>query len=154
MRIKGKNGIGNFLKNILLISLGIGGLLLVFLWPIFRWFDIEMNWFLFMIYPCGICFLMFICQFIGLFRMLERNSPFCQETVLYLKKGMNLSYIISCLVFVALFFIVFLYSYTFGVKICILFIGILFFGVGIALFILKELFQEAINYKEENDLTI
>lgn len=154
MKVKGKDGIGKFLKNILWIGLMFGGLLLLFLWPIFSWFDIKMNWFLFMIYPCGICFLIFVYQFIGLFEMLEKNSPFCQKTVSYLRKGMYLSYIIASLVIVALFFIIFGYSYTLGIKFCILFIGVLFFGVGIALFILKELFQEATNYKEENDLTI
>lgn len=154
MKVKGKNGIGRFLKIILWIGFGIGILLLLFLWPIFYWFDIIMNWFLFMIYPCGICFLIFIYQFIELFRMLENNSPFCQKTVVYLKRGMYFSYVISGLVLVALLFMIFGYSYTLGVKFCLLFIGILFLGVGIALFILKELFQEATDYKEENDLTI
>ena len=38
--------------------------------------------------------------------------------------------------------------------IVLLFLFILFFGVGIALFILSLLFKRATDYKEENDLTI
>ena len=38
--------------------------------------------------------------------------------------------------------------------IVILFLSVLFFGVSIALYILKELIYQATKYKEENDLTI
>lgn len=154
MIVKGKNGIGRLLKILLWIGLSFGILGLLFLGPIFYWFNIQFDWFVVMVYPCGICFLIFMYQFIGLFQMLEMNSPFCGKTLNYLNKSMYLSYIISGLIFIALLIMVFGYHYTLAVKCCILFIGILFFGVGVALFILGELFREAINYKEENDLTI
>lgn len=154
MKVKGKNGIGSLLKILLWIGMIIGGMALLFLCPMFYWLDIKFDWFLLMIYPCGVCFFIFMYQFIGLFQMLEMNSPFCRKTISYLNKSMWLSYIISGLIFVALIFMICGYSYTLAVKCCILFIGVLFFGVGIALFILKELFREAIDYKEENDLTI
>lgn len=155
MKIKGRNGIGHLLKVILDIGMVIGICLLLFFIPILRLFQISMNWFLGMVYPCGICFLLFIYQFIGLFGSLSDNNPFCENTVIRLRRGMYLSFVISLLVFISLLIMIGCYSfYTFGFQVCVTFIGLLFFGIGIALYILKELFQEAILYKEENELTI
>lgn len=155
MKLKGKYGIGNLLKIILEIGFCIGCLLLCTFIPILNVFNISINWFLAMVYPSGICFLGLVCQFIEMFDSLKNNNPFCQNTVIRLKRAMYLSYIISFFVAVALIIILFFYNYyTLGLKICIMFICILFFGVGTALYMLKELFIQAINYKEENDLTI
>lgn len=155
MKVKGKNGIGHLLKIILEIGMVVGILLLLFFIPILGVFEISLNWFLGMVYPCGICFLLFVYQFIGLFGSLSNNNPFCDNTVIRLRKGMYLSFVISILVFVSLGIIIGCYSfYTLGFRICMIFIGVLFLGIGLALYILKALFEEAILYKEENDLTI
>ena len=73
-----------------------------------------------------------------------------------LKIFLQISLIIGILVLIALGFTIFLYQsyYTIGCKICIGFISVLFFAIGIALYILKSLFKDAITYKEENELTI
>lgn len=155
MKLYGKYGMGNLFKIILKIGFVVLFLLLVFFIQILNMFEIYMNWFLGMIYISGIFFLGLIYQFINLFDSLMKNTPFCVNTVTSLRKGMVLSLIIFFFVFLSLGMIVFCYDYyTLGVKICVLFIGILFFGVGIALYILKELFRQATIYKEENDLTI
>lgn len=146
--------IGSLLRGILRIGMIVGGVLLIGFYWILKSMDIGMDFFLISIYPCGISFLVFCYQFIGLFKMLEDNTPFCEDTIRYLRKGMYISFVISGLVGIA-FGLLFLYDfYTLGIKACVGFIAILFFGVGIALYILKELFNEAIEYKEENDLTI
>lgn len=148
------NKIGAFFNRILKISMFIGVILLIGFYWILKKIQIDMNLFLGMIYPCGICFLILVYQFIKLFGMLKVNTPFSSNTVTYLKKGMYTSFVITILVAIAFLFLFRYEFYTLGIKLCVGFICILFLGVGIALYILKELFKEALEYKEENDLTI
>ena len=156
MKVKGNNGIGSLLKIFLQICMVIGALLLVFLYFILKANNLHFDWFTVMIYPCGILFLGLIYQFVGLFNSLKENNPFCNANVIKLNRGMIISFIISVLIVIALCFSIFLYGdyYTFSFNVCVGFICLLFFGVGIALYILNELFKEATIYKEENELTI
>lgn len=156
MKVKGKNSIGSLLKVFLQICMVIGALLLVFLYSILKAYNLHFDLFSVMIYPCGILFLALIYQFVGLFNSLKESNPFCNDNVIKLNKGMVISFIISALIVIALCFSILLYNdyYTFRFNVCVGFICILFFGVGIALYVLKELFKEAIAYKEENELTI
>lgn len=156
MKVEGKKSIGSLLKILLQICMVIGALLLVFLYSILKAFNLHFDLFVVMIYPCGIFFLALIYQFVGLFNSLKENKPFCNDNVIKLNRGMIISFVISALIVIALCFSIFLYNdyYTFRFNVCIGFICVLFFGVGIALYILRELFKKAIAYKEENDLTI
>ena len=62
---------------------------------------------------------------------------------------------ISTLIIIALLLTIFIYDYySLQLQVALTFMSILFFAVGIALYILSELFKEATTYKEENDLTI
>ena len=141
MKIKGKNGIGI--------------LFLISMYWIVRKVNLEFNWFIACIYPCGISFLVLIYQFIGLFNSLKESNPFCKENPKRMNIGM-ISSIVTCIfILIALLLSILVYNqYTLELKVALSFIFILFFGVSIALYILKELFIEAINYKEENELTI
>lgn len=155
MKIFGKNGIGNILKILLQVSMIVGIIILILLYWLVGEFNLHFDLFVLLIYPCGINFLYLVYQFIGLFDSLKVNNPFCLDNVKRMKNGMISSYIISILIFIALLFSVFLYNYySLQLKVALFFMGILFFGVGIALYILSELFKEATTYKEENDLTI
>lgn len=155
MRINGKNGIGSILKFILQISMVLGIIFLIGLYWIAKKVNLEFNWFIACIYPCGISFLVLVYQFIGLFNSLKENNPFCKENPKRMCIGM-ISSLITCLfIIIAILLSIFVYDiYTLELKVALIFIAILFFGVSIALYILKELFTEAINYKEENELTI
>lgn len=155
MKIVGKNGIGSILKFILQISMVIGILFLISMYWIVRKVNLEFNWFIACIYPCGISFLVLIYQFIGLFNSLKESNPFCKENPKRMNIGM-ISSIVTCIfILIALLLSILVYNqYTLELKVALSFIFILFFGVSIALYILKELFIEAINYKEENELTI
>lgn len=155
MKIVGKNGIGSILKFILQISMVIGILFLISMYWIVRKVNLEFNWFIACIYPCGISFLVLIYQFIGLFNSLKESNPFCKENPKRMNIGM-ISSIVTCIfILIALLLSILVYNqYTLELKVALTFIFILFFGVSIALYILKELFIEAINYKEENELTI
>ena len=108
-----------------------------------------------MIYPCGILFLCIVYQFVNLFKTLSDNTPFCNENVIRLRKGMIFSFIISILILIALLLAIFAYSYySLQLKVALAFMSFLFFGVSVALYILSVLFKVATKYKEENDLTI
>lgn len=155
MKINGNTGIGNFLKLLLEICMVIGTILLVLLIPILTSLKIEINFFTLLFYPCGVCFLILVYQFIGLFNSLKENQPFCKENIERLKLAMWMSFIISIIIIVALLSAcVIKINYTSALKLCLGFLGILFGGVGIALYILSELFKTALTYKEENELTI
>lgn len=155
MKVKGINGIGNILKIILQISLVLGVIFLVCLYWIVKKVNLDFNWFIACIYPCGISFLVLVYQFIGLFDSLKEENPFCRENSKRMNISMISSLIISIFILIGLLLTIFVYDvYTLELKVALSFLVILFFGVSIALYILKELFIEAIEYKEENDLTI
>lgn len=153
MKIRGNHGIGNYLKIFLQICKVFGILLLIFLIPILYLLKLLFDMFLFMIYPCGICFLILMEQFIGLFESLKEDNPFCMNNLERIVKAMHMSFIISGFVFIS-FFLTFFYNYSLAFIVSILFISILFLGVGIALYILSDLFSISLEYKEENELTI
>lgn len=155
MKIFGNKGIGNILKIILELSMTIGVIFLIMLYFITKWLSLNFDLFIAMIYPCGISFLLLIYQYIGLFDTLKLHNPFCQENVKRMKISMFLSFIISLLVAIATLLTIFTYNYySLQLQVALSLIALLFFGVGIALYILSELFKEATSYKEENDLTI
>lgn len=155
MKLFGKNGIGSVLKCILQISMVLGIALLLSLYWLTKWTCIHFNWFIGMIYPCGIGLLVLIYEFIGLFDSLKKSNPFCQENVNRMRRGMLASFIISIGIGISLLLTIFVYDYySLQLQVALTFMCILFLGIAIALYILKELFKEAINYKEENELTI
>lgn len=155
MKIEGSKGIGNLLKIFLQGCMAIVIIILLLLYNILKIYNLNFDLLVIMIYPCGVCLLMLIHQFIGLFNSLKENNPFCHDNIIRLKRSMLMCFAISLLILAALIFSIFLYDYyTFSFKVCLGFICVLFFGVGTALYILKELFKVAIEYKEENELTI
>lgn len=110
---------------------------------------------MFIIYPNGIIMLGIIIQFMRLFRSLEENNPFTMDNVKILKFTSHLSFGMFVLWMIDLLdLLLIIKNYYFNYIIVLLFLAVLFLGVGIALQILSELFQQATNYKIENDLTI
>ncbi len=155
MKVKGKNGIGSILKFILQVSMVVGIFFLVGLYWIVKKVNLDFNWFIACIYPCGISFLVLVYQFIVLFNSLKESNPFHKENPKRMKIGMISSLVTCIFIIIALIITIFVYDiYTLELKVALTFIAILFFGVSIALYILSELFDEAIKYKEENELTI
>ena len=147
--------IATTISILLKISIVIGVILLLCLWEILEVLNIKFDLLVFLIYPSGILFLMLVYQFIKLFKLLKIENPFSMIMVKYLKETMWISFIIGIIILIALLLSIFVYpTYTIAVKISLTFFTILFIGVGIALYLLSELFKQATEYKEENDLTI
>lgn len=109
----------------------------------------------------GIIALYIIMKFIKIFKNLKENKSFNRENILYLSRISILSTVMGILYFVILLSLTFfikLEMCTMGEKlllkllIFIFAIGFLVFGIGIK--ILNEIYKKAIEYKEENELTI
>ncbi len=107
------------------------------------------------VYPNGCMMLKIAYEFYKMFDSLEKKQPFTIQNVNLLRKTGCLSYGMSVLWIIDLGILIFLIKNTYIDYIIILiFLSILFFGVGIALWTLSLLLQQATEYKEENDLTI
>ena len=147
MKVYGKNGLGSILKGILEISfvlLIIAVIIVTFLVPKVIVF-----------YPNIVCFLIIMYAFIGLFDVLEKEEPFCKKTIKKMKLVEIASGICSIIWLAQLIYeIVLAKEMDILFNMGLLFMAVLFFGVSIAMYILKALFVKANNYKEENDLTI
>ena len=94
-------------------------------------------------------------MFVRLISSLEKNNPFTIENVNILSTTSKISYSMSLLWIIDLFILLFgIKNNDLNYLIVIIFLSILFFGVGVALWLLSVLFEKATNYKEENELTI
>lgn len=146
--------IGNILKIVLIIGfiLAIPAILLT---PMLLQHTSKVIYSMFIIYPNGLLMLGITIQFIKLFHSLELDNPFNYDNVKTLKIASILSFIISILWMIDLFFMIVVIHNTYiNYIIVLIFLAILFLGVSIALYILSELFKQATDYKTENDLTI
>ena len=148
------NKLGKFLK-ILLIIMTIIFIPLVIATPYLLAHNKSILYTSIIVYPNGILILGIIYHFIKLFKSLEYNKPFTMENVKILKNTSIISLLISIIWLLDLLFMIFVVGNTYINYIIVLsFLTLLFFGVFISLYILSELFKQATNYKEENDLTI
>ena len=146
--------LGKVLKVVLTIVMILGGLVLLCLPLITKVIDIHFDMFIIMVYPCGIGFLYIVYLFTQMFKSLEKSKPFVIDNSIRLKKSMYISYVIGLLILISILVTNIYNYYSLQLKVALLLISILFFGIGVAFYILSELFKQATIYKEENDLTI
>ena len=155
MNLTGEKGIGNILKIFLEICFYLGIILLIALPFVLSAMGFKLGASMFVIYPNGIVLLMITHKFIKLFNSLKNNKPFCKENTKIMKSAGIISLIGSLFWIIDLMYEIVLAKsddIVFGFTLA--FLAVLFFGVAIALFILSELFKQASEYKEENELTI
>lgn len=93
----------------------------------------------------GVFAVMIISELRKMFQTVLQQNCFIQQNVTSLKKMGYYSIIISFATMVRLFYII-----TPSTVIII----IIFFIAGLFSFVLSKVFQQAVNYKQENDLTI
>lgn len=154
MQITGKKGLGKILKIVLIIGF-ILAIPLVGVSPLLLHHTRNSMYSMFIIYPNGILFLGIMYQFIKLFKSLEDNKPFTMNNVNILRKTSYITLAMSILWLIDILFMVLVMKNTYvNYIIVMIFLAVLFFGVSVALYIIKELIKQATEYKEENDLTI
>ena len=145
---------GNILKIIVVIGIVFSIPVIIFI-PFLLSNNYSVLYSMLIVYPNGLLMIGIAIQFLKMFRSLEKNQPFTQDNVNILKKTGILSFIMSGLWIIDLLIMIFIIKNTYiNYIIVLLFLFILFFGVGIALWTLSLLFLQATKYKEENDLTI
>lgn len=145
---------GNILKIIVIIGI-IFSIPTIILIPFLLSNNYSVFYSMLIVYPNGLLMIDIAIQFLKMFRSLEKNQPFTQDNVNILKKTGFLSFIMSGLWIIDLLIMMFIIKNTYiNYIIVLLFLFILFLGVGIALWTLSLLFSQATKYKEENDLTI
>lgn len=151
--ITGKRSISNMLKIGLQIVAVIGILVMIFLPFILNIYqkiwNIELgNLYiplLGIMYLSGVPAVILVYQFIRLFDSLKKDMPFVRENINYLKNASTCSLIIVIEYIIGIF----LFKSIFVAIV----IGV-FLIAWLGLYILAELFKQAVAYKEENDLTI
>lgn len=145
---------GNILKNIVIIGI-VFAIPVIILIPFLLNNNYSIFYSMMIVYPNGLLMIAIAIQFLKMFKSLEKNQPFTLQNVDILKKTGFLSFIMSVLWIIDLLIMLFIIKNTYiNYIIVLLFLFILFFGVGIALWTLSLLFSQATKYKEENDLTI
>ena len=145
---------GNILKIIVIIGI-VFSIPTIILIPFLLSNNYSVFYSMLIVYPNGLLMIGIAIQFLKMFRSLEKNQPFTQDNVNILKKTGFLSFIMSGLWIIDLLIMMFIIKNTYiNYIIVLLFLFILFLGVGIALWTLSLLFSQATKYKEENDLTI
>ena len=154
MQITGKKGLGKILKIILIIGFIIA-IPSTIISPMLLHHTRNSIYSAFIIYPNGLLMLGIIYEFVKLFKSLEDNKPFTSKNVKILKNTSIISLTMSILWILDLLFMIIIMKNTYVNYIIVMsFLSLLFFGVAIALYILAQLFNQATQYKEENDLTI
>lgn len=154
MEVLGKKGLGNALKILLQIVL-IFGIIILVAFPIIIYNEnpsINPNVVLF--YPNAVCLLIIMYQFVGLFDSLKNSNPFCENTVKRLMFSSKVCGVASAFWLIDFLYEALLVKSNSPFLLVLLFLLILFVGVTIALYILAELFNQALKYKNENELTI
>lgn len=155
MKIVGKKGLGSILKNFLQICFYLGILILIILPFVLKVYGLSLNASAFIIYPNGIILLIIAHKFIELFDSLKSNNPFCEKNVKILKNTGVIAFVGACFWMIDLLYeIILAKSFNIVFILAMSFLFILYTGVSIALYMLSELFKQAIEYKNENELTI
>lgn len=154
MKVIGKKSISQVLKIALQLIGILGCLIFLFLpWVLQEYIRIvhigmdSVTYYaqLILLYVSGVPALVIIYQFIKLFDSLEKETPFIKENAKHLKIASYSSFLIS------IEYLVGLMAFT---SVFAIIISAVFMIAGLGLAILSELFVQAVNYKEENDLTI
>lgn len=152
MKIFGYKGLGAILKCLLQVGFVVGVLILIAMPYLLKLINESLNWYWALVYPAGILFLIIVMVFIKLFDSLKDNNPFNRNNLRLMNVAKYASLGISGFIIGEIILVLTLYQDRNVVF--LIFLAVLFFGVFIALHILKEIMYQAILYKEENELTI
>lgn len=153
MTILDEKGLSGILKKFLDLVFVGGAVIYVFLPLIIKWYiyilkqnNRESYYFiLIFLYVTGLFALCICYEMRKIFKTLNRHNPFMMDNVTSLKRVSVFSFIISgC-------YVIKIICYN---SILTMVITMLFIMLGLFLLVLSEVFKQAVEVKEENDLTI
>ena len=153
MKYIGKNSLSDLLRILLIIMMGLT-LVIVIILPIVVDTYLDLVWIighnvknilLIMLYPCGVLAFFIENELRRIFKTLKGKNPFVVENVKSLKRigfflfGMFLAFVFKIVMLNSIMTMVGAAVFLLGALLCL---------------ILADVFQQAVAYKEENDLTI
>ena len=151
MKVTGKNSLSNFIEICLKVIFVVGIIIYITLpWILNMYVDIfnpVLNYTaaLVILYASGIPALVIVYEFIKIFKSIKLDNPFTPENVKYLKAISICSLIIAVEYVIGMFLIVSIFEIILIAVFIIMWLG----G-----YILSELLRRAVEFKQENDLTI
>lgn len=151
MKVTGKKSLSTFIEICLKIIFVVGILIYITLPLLLNWyidiFNPILNYTaaLIILYASGIPALIIVYKFIKIFKTLRLDNPFTLENVRHLNVISICSLIIAIEYAIGIFFIVSIFEVILIAVFIIIWLGA---------YILAELLRKAVEYKEENDLTI
>lgn len=152
MKVTGNKSLSSFIKLFLQIILIMGSAIYVLLPILLRayiyYINPELNYIyaLILLYISGIPAIIIVNEFIHMFGSLKKDNPFIKENVQSLRRISICSFIIAIEYAIGIFVVT---NSIFGIIV----VGV-FVIAWLGSYVLAELWQKAIYYKEENDLTI
>jgi hypothetical protein len=153
MIILGEKGLSGYIKKLLILVLA-GGLCIILSLPYslnwyindLRNYNPEIYYFLLgFLYYTGILCLWIVFEMNKIFKTLNRKNPFMMDNVISLRKMSLAAFLITAAYIIKIIF----YNSFLTIIITMIFII-----AGLFLIILAEVFKQAVEFKEENDLTI
>ena len=143
MKVTGKKSLSTLIEICLKIIFVVGILIYITLPLLLNWYIDIFNPIL--LYASGIPALIIVYKFIKIFKTLRLDNPFTLENVRHLNVISICSLIIAIEYAIGIFFIVSIFEVILIAVFIIIWLGA---------YILAELLRKAVEYKEENDLTI
>ena len=147
-----KKSFVHYLTKILVEVMFYGGILvcaaLPFILPrmlTFLEYDLTINWYLFILMPAGLCCVYILFQLKTMLKSLISGEPFVEKNVMCFRKCGVASFLIS---------LIFLVRIIIMPTVASSIIVIIFAMLGLFSLTLKDVFKQAIFYKEENDWTV
>jgi hypothetical protein len=153
MIILGEKGLSGYVKKLLFLIL-VGGSLIILSLPLsLKWYigefrnnNSENYYFLLgLLYYSGIFCLWIVFEMNKIFKTLNRKNPFMMDNVVSLKKMSIAAFAIA---------VAYIIKIVFYNSFLTIIITMVFIIAGLFLIILAEVFKQAVEFKEENDLTI
>jgi hypothetical protein len=153
MRFLNLEALSKALRVCLQVTFAAGAVITALLWLILRsWF----GWYFWndqpyyiasvaLLTPCGLCALYILWQLIALLKTIDRKNPFVRGNVRGLKRIAGSSFCISVL---------FVVLGVFRATVLTFGIAYIFLIAGLCCVLFAGLFQKAVEYKDENDLTV
>ena len=156
MKYIGKNSLSFVVEIILIVLMIINALVLIFLpqvvkfylengYNVLEGFNLERTILLIILYPCGISAFFVEYNLKKIFRTLVDKDPFVQKNVKALK----------IMGFAMIVVTVFLFAKIFLLNSIMTMLGALASGLlSVFCYVLADVFQQAVHYKQDNELTI
>ncbi|MGL4606323.1 MAG: DUF2975 domain-containing protein [Eubacteriaceae bacterium] len=147
-----KNSPVHYLTKIIVDILFYSGILCCLTLPFlirffvgYEYFQIESIILYLILFPSGICAVFILWQLKAIFKTMLNDNPFVKENIICLRKMGVASFLISIIYLIK---IIFNFEISSGIIFVVFAIATLF------CLTLKDVFKQAVAYKEENDWTV